>query len=331
MSTTAFKPGDLVQITKRIVNGEGLVKGDIVEVAENISSSPQEFTSIIIPSGKVLSWFNDRFEKIDSWTNTTPGLKDYKYYIKEGALWVTRRGMTWKTGFTVSDLTSERERFVKNPAVEISEHGFTVGQRLYTTNSQWPEIDFVGEFTFNDKPYVKGIHSLWGVEGIFPLSEVSATAPLADREKELLRALPQGDPDALKQESEAPFAREGVIYRSRSMGMDYKIREGKLYFGNRWDINSHDYVLKDVTPDNFEIVTEPDAEVAEELPPVSRKHFDESKAASRKHFDESKAAGERRRQKLITHVEKLQAKLSEKNKVIAQREATLRSIRNLVV
>ena len=75
MSTTAFKPGDLVQITKRIFNVEGLVKGDIVEVAENISSSPQEFTSIIMPSGKVLSWLNDRFEKIDSWTNTTLELK----------------------------------------------------------------------------------------------------------------------------------------------------------------------------------------------------------------------------------------------------------------
>ena len=314
MSTTAFKPGDLVQIMTNIVNGEGLVKGDIVEVAENISRSPQEFTSIIMPSGKVLSWFNDRFEKIDSWTNTTPGLKDYKYYIKEGALWVTRRGMTWKTGFTVSDLTSERERFVKNPAVEVSEHGFTVGQRLYTTNSQWPEIDFVGEFTFNGKPYVKGIHSEWGAKGTFHLSEVSATAPLADWEKELLEGPKE------EQESEPPFAREGVVYRSRSTGMDYKIREGKLYFGTRWDINSHDYVLKDVTPDNFEIVGESDAEVAEELPPVSRKHF-----------DESKAAGERRRQKLITHVEELQAKLSEKNKVIAQREATLRSIRNLVV
>ena len=48
MSTTNFKPGDLVQITKHIVNGEGLVKGDIVEVAESISSIPQEFTSIII-------------------------------------------------------------------------------------------------------------------------------------------------------------------------------------------------------------------------------------------------------------------------------------------
>ena len=314
MSTTAFKPGDLVQITKRIVNGEGLVKGDIVEVAENISSSPQEFTSIIIPSGKVLSWFNDRFEKIDSWTNTTPVLKEYKYYVKAGRVRAKLRERDWVTGFSVSDLTSERERFVKNPAVEISEHGFTVGQRLYTTNSQWPEIDFVGEFTFNDKPYIKGIHSEWGIGGHFHLSEVSATAPLADWEKTLLDGLEEG------QESEAPFAREGVIYRSRSMGMDYKIREGKLYFGNRWDINSHDYVLKDVTPDNFEIVTEPDAEVAEELPPVSRKHF-----------DESKAAGERRRQKLITHVEKLQAKLSEKNKVIAQREATLRSIRNLVV
>ena len=130
MSTTNFKPGDLVQITKYIVNGEGLVKGDIVEVAESISSIPQEFTSIIMPSGKVLSWLNDRFE----------------------------------------------------------------------------------------------------------------------------------------------------------------------------------------------IVTEPDAEVAEELPPVSRKHF-----------DENKAAGERRRQKLITHVETLQARLGEKNKVISQQEATLRSIRNLVV
>ena len=320
MSTTKFKPGDLVRITAHIFNGEGLVEGDIVEVAENISSSPQEFTSIIMPSGKVLSWLNDRFEKIDSWTNTTPGLKDCKYYIKEGALWVTRRGMTWKTGFTVSDLTSERERFVKNPAIEVSEHGFTVGQRLYTTNSYWPEIGFVGEFTFNGKSYVKGIHSRRGTEGTFPLYEVSTTKPLADWEKELLRALPQGDPDAFKQESEPPFAREGVTYRSRSMGMDYKIREGKLYFGTRWDINSHDYLLKDVTPDNFEIVAEPDAEVAEELPPVSRKHF-----------DESRAAGERRRQKFITHVEELQAKLSEKNKVIAQQEAVLRSIRNLVV
>ena len=198
--------------------------------------------------------------------------------------------------------------------VEVSEHGFTVGQRLYTTNSQWPEIDFVGESTFNGKPYVNGVHSEWGVAGHFHLSEVSATAPLADWEKELLEGPEEG------QESEPPFAREGVIYRSRSTGMDYKIRGGKLYFGTRWDINSHDYVLKDVTPDNFEIVAEQDAEVAEELPPVSRKHF-----------DESKAAGERRRQKLITHVEELQAKLSEKNKVIAQREATLRSIRNLVV
>ena len=313
MSTTAFKPGDLVQITKRIVNGERLVKGDIVEVAENISSSPQEFTSIIMPSGKVLSWFNDRFEKIDSWTNTTPGLRDCKYYIKEGAVWATRRGRAWATGFLVSDL-AELDEFVKNPAVEVSEHGFTVGQRLYTTNSYWPEIDFVGEFTFNGKPYVKGIHSEWGIGGHFRPSEVSATAPLADWEKELLEGPKE------EQESEPPFAREGVIYRSRLTGMDYKIREGKLYFGTRWDINSHDYVLKDVTPDNFEIVAESDAEVAEELPPVSRKHF-----------DESKAAGERRRQKLITHVEELQAKLSEKNKVIAQREATLRSIRNLVV
>ena len=320
MSTTKFKPGDLVRIKSEIINQEGLVKGDIVEVAESTSDSPQDYTSIIMPSGKVLSWFNERFEKIDSWTNTTPRLKDYKYYIKEGALWVTRRGMTWKTGFTVSDLTSERERFVRNPAVEISEHGFTVGQRLYTTNSYWPEIGFVGEFTFNGKSYVKGIHSRWGTEGTFPLYEVSTTKPLADWKKELLRALPQGDPDALKQESEAPFAREGVIYRSRSTGMDYKIREGKLYLGTRWGINSHHYVLKDVTPDRFEIVDEPETAVAEELPPVSRKHF-----------DESKAAGERRRQKLITHVEELQAKLSEKNKVIAQREATLRSIRNLVV
>ena len=130
MSTTKFKPGDLVQITAYILNQEGLVEGDIVEVAESISSIPQEFTSIIMPSGKVLSWLNDRFE----------------------------------------------------------------------------------------------------------------------------------------------------------------------------------------------IVTEPDAEVAEELPPVSRKHF-----------DENKAAGERRRQKLITHVETLQARLGEKNKVISQQEATLRSIRNLVV
>ena len=313
MSTTAFKPGDLVQITKRIVNGEGVVKGDIVEVAENISSSPQEFTSIIMPNGKVLSWLNDRFEKIDSWTNTNPGLKGCKYYIKGHSVWSMRGGDTWKTGFIVPELT-ELEEFVKNPAVEVSEHGFTVGQRLYTTNSYWPEIDFVGEFTFNGKPYVEGINSLWGFKGTFHLSEVSATAPLADWEKELLEGLKE------EQESEPPFAREGVVYRSRSTGMDYKIREGKLYFGTRWDINSHDYVLKDVTPDNFEIVTEPDAEVAEEFPPVSRKHF-----------DESKAAGERRRQKLITHVEELQAKLSEKNKVIAQREATLRSIRNLVV
>ena len=316
MSTTKFKPGDLVRITTKIFNGEGLVKGDIVEVAENTSNSPQEFTSIIMPSGKVLSWFNDRFEKIDSWTNTSRGLDGYKFYVKAGRVRAKLRERDWVTGFVVSDLTSERECFVKNPAIEVSEHGFTVGQRLYTTNSQWPEIDFVGDSTLDGKPYVKGIHSEWGVAGNFRLSEVSATAPLADWEKELLRALPQGDPDALKQESEPPFAREGVIYRSRSTGMDYKIREGKLYFGTRWDINSHDYVLKDVTPDRFEIV----AEVAEELPPVSRKHF-----------DESKAAGERRRQKLITHVEELQAKLSEKNRVIAQREATLRSIRNLVV
>ena len=129
MSTTKFKPGDLVQITAHILNQEGLVEGDIVEVAESISSIPQEYTSIIMPSGKVLSWLNDRFE----------------------------------------------------------------------------------------------------------------------------------------------------------------------------------------------IVTEPDAEVAEELPPVSRKHF-----------DESKAAGERRRQKLITHVEELQAKLSEKNKVIAQQQAQLQHVRELV-
>ena len=235
MSTTKFKPGDLVRITTNTFNGEGLVKGDIVEVAENISSSPQEFTSIIMPSGKVLSWFNYRFKKIDSWTNTSRGLDGYKYYVKDGRVWVARHGRTLPTILLVSDLAPERERFVKNPAIEVSEHGFTVGQRLYTTNSQWPEIDFVGESTFNDKPYVKGIHSVWGVAGHFHLSEVSATAP-------------------------------------------------------------------------------------EELPPVSRKHF-----------DESKAAGERRRQKLITHVEELQAKLSEKNKVIAQREATLRSIRNLVV
>ena len=314
MSTTKFKPGDLVQITAYILNQEGLVEGDIVEVAESTSSSPQEFTSIIMPSGKALSWLNDRFEKIDSWTNTAPVLKDYKYYVKDGRLRVKLRGRDWVTAFVVSDLTSERERFVKNPAIEVSEHGFTVGQRLYTTNSQWPEIDFVGEFTFNGEPYVRGIHSEWGTKGAFHLSEVSATAPLADWEKELLDGL-RGE-----QESEPPFAREGVIYRSRSTGMDYKIREGKLHFGTRWGINSHDYVLKDVTPDNFEIVTEPDAEVAEELPPVSRKHF-----------DESKAAGERRRQKLITHVEELQAKLSEKNKVIAQREGTLRSIRNLVM
>ena len=313
MSTTAFKPGDLVRITAHIFNGEGLVEGDIVEVAENTSDSPQEFTSIIMPSGKVLPWFNDRFEKIDSWVNTTPWLKDYKYYIKEGAVWATRRGGTWATRFLVSDL-AELDEFVKNPAVEVSEHGFTVGQRLYTTNSQWPEIDFVGEFTFNDKPYVKGIHSEWGIGGHFRPSEVSATAPLADWEKELL------DGPKEEQGSEPPFAREGVIYRSRSTGMDYKIREGKLRFSIGWELTSCEYALKDVTPDNFEIVTEPGAEVAEELPPVSRKHF-----------DESKAAGKRRRQKLITHVEELQAKLSEKNKVIAQREGTLRSIRNLVI
>ena len=316
MSTTAFKPGDLVRIKSEIINQEGLAQGDIVEVAENTSHSPQEFTSIIMPSGKVLSWFNDRFEKIDSWTNTTPWLRDYKYYIKEGAVWVTRRGRTWVTGFLVSDL-AELDELVKNPAVEVSEHGFTVGQRLYTTNPQWPEIDFVGELTFNGKPYVKGIHSEWGVGGDFRLSEVSATAPLADRKKEILELL-EGLEEG--QESEPPFAREGVTYRSRSTGMDYKIREGKLYLGTHWDINSYDYVLKDVTPDSFEIVAEPDAEVAEDLPPVSRKHF-----------DESKAAGERRRQKLITHVEELQAKLSEKNKVIAQQEGALRSIRNLVV
>ena len=313
MSTTKFKPGDLVQITAHILNQEGLVEGDIVEVAESTSSSPQEFTSIIMPSGKALSWLNDRFEKIDSWTNTAPELKGCKYYTKGHSVWSMRGGDTWKTGFIVPGLT-ELEGFVKNPAIEVSEHGFTVGQRLYTTNSQWPEIDFVGESTFNDKPYVNGIHSVWGVAGHFHLSEVSATAPLADWGKELLDGL-RGE-----QESEPPFAREGVIYRSRSTGMDYKIREGKLYFGTRWDINSHDYVLKDVTPDRFEIVAEPGAEVAEELPPVPRKHF-----------DESKAAGERRRQKLITHVEELQAKLSEKNKVIAQREGTLRSIRNLVM
>ena len=313
MSTTAFKPGDLVQITKNIFNREGLVKGDIVEVAENTSDSPQDFTSIITPSGKVLSRLNDRFEKIDSWTNTTPWLKDYKYYIKEGAVWVTRRGGAWATRFVVSELT-ELDGFVKNPAVEVSEHGFTVGQRLYTTNSQWPEIDFVGESTFNDKPYVKGIHSEWGVAGHFHLSEVSATAPLADWEKKLLEGLKE------EQESEAPFAREGVIYRARSTGMDYKIREGKLYFGTHWDINSHDYVLKDVTTDRFEIVAEQDAEVAEELPPVSRKRF-----------EKGKAAGERRRQKLIPQLETLQALLGEKNQVIPQQEATLRSIRNLVV
>lgn len=320
MSTTTFKPGDLVRITMDIFNGEGLVKGDIVEVAESTSDSPQGYTSIIMPSGKAPSWLNDRFEKIDSWTNTAPVLKDYKYYVKDGRVRAKLRGRDWVTGFSVSDLTSERERFVKNPAVEVSEHGFTVGQRLYTTNSQWPEIDFVEEFTFNGKLYVKGIHSKSGTKGAFHLSEVSTVAPLADWEKELLRTLPQGDSGAFKQESEPPFAREGVIYRSRSMGMDYKIRGGKLYFGINWELTSHDYVLKDVTPDNFEIVTEPDAEVAEELPPVSRKHF-----------DESRAAGERRRQKLITHVETLQARLGEKNKVIAQHEATLRSIRNLVV
>ena len=48
MSTTAFKPGDLVRIKSEISSREGLVEGDIVEVAKNISSSPQEFTSIII-------------------------------------------------------------------------------------------------------------------------------------------------------------------------------------------------------------------------------------------------------------------------------------------
>ena len=318
MSTTAFKPGDLVRIKSEIINQEGLVQGDIVEVAENTSHSPQDYTSIIMPSGKVLSWFNGRFEKIDSWTNTSRGLDGYKYYVKDGRVRVAQDGKVWGTLFSVSDL-AELDEFVKNPAVEVSEHGFTVGQRLYTTNSYWPEIGFVGEFTFNGKPYVKGVHSVWGLAGHFRLSEVSATAPLADWEKKLLRALPQGDPDALKQESEPPFAREGVIYRSRSTGMDYKIREGKLYFGTRWDINSHEYALKDVTPDNFEIVTEPDAEVAEELPPVSRKHF-----------DESKAAGERRRQKLITHVEELQAKLSEKNRVIAQQQAQLQHARELV-
>ena len=314
MSTTKFKPGDLVRIKSEIINQEGLVQGDIVEVAENTSHISQDYTSIIMPSGKVLSWLNDRFEKIDSWVNASRVLDGYKFYVKDGRVRTKLRGKDWVTGFSVSDLTSERERFVKNPAVEVSEHGFTVGQRLYTTNSQWPEIDFVGEFTFNGKPYVKGIHSEWGVGGDFHLSEVSATAPLADWEKELLEGLKE------EQESEPPFAREGVIYRSRSTGMDYKIREGKLRFSIDWALTSYDYALKDVTPDNFEIVTEPDAEVAEELPPVSRKHF-----------DESKAAGERRRQKLITHVEELQAKLSEKNKVIAQREATLRSIRNLVV
>ena len=312
MSTTAFKPGDLVQITAHIFNQEGLVEGDIVEVAESTSSSPQEFTSIIMPSGKALSWLNDRFEKIDSWTNAAPGLKGCKYYIKDGRVWVAQDGKAWGTLFLVSDL-AELDEFVKNPAVEVSEPGFTVGQRLYTTNSQWPEIDFVGEFTFNGKPYVKGIHSKSGTKGAFHLSEVSATAPLADWEKELLEGLKE------EQESEPPFAREGVVYRSRSTGVDYKIREGKLYFGTRWDINSHDYVLKDVTPDRFEIVGESDAEVAEELPPVSRKHF-----------DESKAAGERRRQKLITHVEELQAKLSEKNKVIAQQQAQLQHVRELV-
>ena len=312
MSTTAFKPGDLVRITAHILNQEGLIEGDIVEVAESTSSSPQDFTSIIMPSGKALSWFNDRFEKIDSWVNTSRGLDGHKYYVNDGRVWVAQDGKVWETLFLVSDL-AELDQFVKNPAVEVSEHGFTVGQRLYTTNSQWPEIDFVGESTFNDKPYVKGIHSEWGVVCHFHLSEVSATAPLADWEKELL------DGPREEQESEAPFAREGVIYRARSTGMDYKIREGKLYLGTRWGINSHNYVLKDVTPDNFEIVTEPDAEVAEELPPVSRKHF-----------DESKAAGERRRQKLITHVEELQAKLSEKNKVIAQQQAQLQHVRELV-
>ena len=319
MSTTKFKPGDLVRITAHILNQEGLVEGDIVEVAENTSSSPQGYTSIIMPSGKVLSWPNDRFQKIDSWTNTTSALKDYKYYVKDGRLRVKLRGRDWVTGFSVSDLTSERERFVKNPAVEVSEHGFTVGQRLYTTNSQWPEIDFVGESTFNDKPYVKGIHSVWGVAGHFHLSEVSATAPLADWEKELLEGPKE------EQESEPPFAREGVVYIFKDAdnfdaiyrGINYRIVDGVLMAGR---YPSQVFGVHDITPDRFEIVAEPDAEVAEELPPVSRKHF-----------DESKAAGERRRQKLITHVEELQAKLSEKNKVIAQREATLRSIRNLVV
>ena len=314
MSTTKFKPGDLVRITTDILNQEGLVEGDIVEVAESTSSSPQDFTSIIMPRGKALSWHSSRFEKIDSWVNTSRGIDGCKYYVKDGRVRAKLRGRGWETGFVVSDLTSERERFVKNPAVEVSEHGFTVGQRLYTTNSQWPEIDFVGEFTFNGEPYVRGIHSEWGAKGAFHLSEVSATAPLADWEKELLEGLKE------EQESELPFAREGVTYRARSTGMDYKIREGKLYLGKYLDINSLNYVLKDVTPDNFEIVGESDAEVAEELPPVSRKHF-----------DESKAAGERRRQKLITHVETLQARLGEKNKVIAQQEATLRSIRSLVV
>ena len=319
MSTTAFKPGDLVRITAHIFNQEGLVEGDIVEVAENISSSPQGYTSIIMPSGKVLLWYSGRFEKIDSWTNTTPVLKDYKYYVKAGRVRAKLRGRDWVTGFSVSDLTSEWERFVKNPAVEVSEHGFTVGQRLYTTNSQWPEIDFVGESTFNDKPYVKGIHSEWGVGGHFHLSEVSATAPLADWEKELLEGLKE------EQESELPFAREGVVYIFKDAdnfdaiyrGIKYRIVDGVL-MANRDP--SQVFGVHDITPDRFEIVAEPDAEVAEELPPVSRKHF-----------DESKAAGERRRQKLITHVETLQARLGEKNKVIAQQEATLRSIRNLVV
>ena len=319
MSTTKFKPGDLVRITAHIVNGEGVVEGDIVEVAENTSSSPQGYTSIIMPSGKVLLWHSSRFEKIDSWTNTTPVLKDYKYYVKAGRVRAKLRGRDWVTGFSVSDLTSEWERFVKNPAVEVSEHGFTVGQRLYTTNSQWPEIDFVGESTFNDKPYVKGIHSEWGVGGHFHLSEVSATAPLADWEKELLEGLKE------EQESEPPFAREGVVYTPKATddfeviyrGINYQIVDGVLMADRD---PSQVFGVRDITPDRFEIVAEQDAEVVEELPPVSRKHF-----------DESKAAGERRRQKLITHVEELQAKLSEKNKVIAQQEATLRSIRNLVV
>ena len=173
MSTTKFKPGDLVQIKSEITNQEGLVKGDIVEVAENISHSPQDFTSIIMPNGKVLSLFNYRFEKIDSWVNTSRGLDGYKYYVKDGMVRAKLRERDWVTCFLVSDL-AELDEFVKNPAVEVSEHGFTVGQRLYTTNSQWPEIDFVGESTFNDKPYVRGIHSECGVAGHTHVEELQA-------------------------------------------------------------------------------------------------------------------------------------------------------------